>query len=101
MIERRPRLLLVVAPTLIECHATVMEFGLDLGRADRMRFITRAQSLRGWSLGTPFIAINRGTWGRDRMAMELDDVLTSMTLRHRLRVAGERDLAPLRVRTAV
>lgn len=100
MIFRELRLLLIVAPTLFECHATVKAFGLSLERADGMRFVTRAHSLRGWSAGTPFLAINRRTWGRDFQAIQLDDALTSLTLSHRLRIASERDLAPLRIKIA-
>ena len=90
------RLLLVVAPTLLECSRTVSAYGLSLDHLASMRFVTRANGLRGWSNGTPFIAINRRTWGRDSFAVQLDAVLSSMTHTHRLRQASDDELAALR-----
>lgn len=98
MREHRQRILLIVAPTLLECRRTVTAFGLDLDHLDRMRSVTRAHHLRGWSHGTPFIAINRETWSRDQAATELDRTLDACITTGRLRIAGERDLAELRIR---
>lgn len=99
MRERRQRILLIVAPTLLECRRAVSEFGLDLDNLDRMRSVTRAHHLRGWSPGTPFIAINRETWSRDQAALDLDRTLDACIAAGRLRIAGERDLAELRIRS--
>lgn len=90
------RLLLVVAPTLHECSRTVSAYGLSLDHLAAMRFVTRADGLRGWSNGTPFIAINRRAWSCDSFAMQLDAVLSSMVLTHRLRPASADELMALR-----
>lgn len=99
MREQRQRILLIVAPTLLECRRTVTAFGLDLDHLDRMRSVTRAHHLRGWSRGTPFITINRETWSRDQAALDLDHTLDACLLAGRLRIASERDLAELRNRS--
>ncbi len=91
--KERTRLLLVVAPTKIECHRTAVEFGLDFLKVDRMRFISNAYHLRGWSRGTAFIA---HADQRSRWPEALDLALTALTLSGQLRIAGERDLAELR-----
>ncbi|NVP56068.1 hypothetical protein [Mycoplana rhizolycopersici] len=99
MRDRPQRILLIVAPTIFECRRAIESFGLDLGHLDRMRSVTRAHHLRGWSRGTPFIAINRETWSRDQQAWDLDRTLDACIVAGRLRIASERDLEELRIRS--
>ena len=99
MRDRAPRILLIVAPSLVECNRTAAAFDLDLMCLDRMRCVTSAYHLRGWSAGTPFVAINRQTWGRNPQAIELDQALDACIATGRLRIAGERDLDDLRIRS--
>lgn len=97
MKDRAPRILLVVAPTSMECYRTVQHFGLDLDQhAAEMRFISRPYSLIGWSRGTPFITSDRQHWSSDT-GVALDKLLWTFTRSGQLRIAGERDLAPLRL----
>lgn len=84
------RLLLVIAPSLYECHHTVRAFGLDLARVGQMRFISKPYGLRSWSRGTPFIAQDRGRW-----PVDLDETLQALIVLGRLRIANEFDLAEL------
>lgn len=86
-----PRLLLVVAPSKMECHRTAQEFGLDFSKVEQMRFISDPYHLRGWSRGTPFIALRRDRWPE-----KLDQVLHALTVMGQLRVANEGDLDALR-----
>ena len=64
MLNRPDRVLLIVAPSLVECHRTATEFGLDPRRLCNFRAITKAALLRGTTRGTPFIAIDRDQWCR-------------------------------------
>lgn len=89
--KEKARLLLVVAPTKLECHATAKEFGFDFLKVDRMRFISNPCHLRGWSRGTPFVALNRSRWPQ-----ELDAVLDALTMSGQLRIANDRDIAEMR-----
>lgn len=89
--REKSKLLLIIAPTALLCHATAKEFGLDFGKSERMRFISNPYHLRGWSRGTPFIAQDRFRWPED-----LDLVLHALTAKGQLRIANERDLADLR-----
>lgn len=89
--KEQPRLLLVVAPTKMECHRTAKEFGLDFLKVERMRFISDPYHLRGWSRGTPFIALHRNRWPE-----QLDQALHALTVKGQLRVANDRDLDELR-----
>lgn len=86
-------ILLVIAPTLIECRRTADDFGVDPRAFDRLREIRTAHGLRGWRRGTPFIALHRDAWHRSREGRDLDHVLSAMTLSGRLRIASEHDLA--------
>jgi len=91
MMKEKVKLLLIVAPTKLGCHATAKEFGLDFLKVDRMRFISNPYHLRGWSRGTPFIALNRSVWPE-----LLDKALDALTMSGQLRIANDRDLAELR-----
>lgn len=64
--------------------------------AGRLATRTRAHQLRGWSRGTPFIAINRDTWGRDEPARQLDMTLDDLVRQGHLRIANDRDLNEVR-----
>jgi len=74
--------------------ATLEAFGLDPSR-EGLRYIDKAHSLRGWSRGTAYLAMNSGTWSTDR-GIELDRVLTALTRNGQLRIANERDLDQLK-----
>lgn len=99
MRDSHQRILLIIAPTLFECRRAIEAFGLNLDHLDRMRSVTRAHHLRGWSQGTPFIAINRETWSRDQQACDLDRTLDACIFTGRLRIASDRDLEELRIRS--
>ncbi|MBO0142279.1 hypothetical protein JZX87_14020 [Agrobacterium sp. Ap1] len=90
MMKEKVKLLLIVAPTKLECHATAKEFSLDFLKVDRMRFISNPYHLRGWSRGTPFIALNRSVWPE-----LLDKALDALTMSGQLRIANDRDLSEL------
>lgn len=97
MKDRAPRILLVVAPTQMECFRTVQHFGIDLDRhAAEMRFISRPYSLVGWSRGTPFITFDRQHWSTD-IGIALDQALWAFTQSGQLRIAGERDFAAMTI----
>jgi hypothetical protein len=90
------RILLVVAPSIIECYRTVQYFGIDLGEhAGQLRYISRPYSLIGWKRGTPFVTRNRDQWSTDT-GIALDQALWALTRSGQLRIAGENDLSPLR-----
>jgi hypothetical protein len=90
MKDARTRILLVVAPSIVECYHTAREFGLNLMHVGDMRCVTKAHHLRGWSRATPFIALHRERWPED-----LDQALDALTRLGQLRIASDRDLAPL------
>ena len=92
-IRLRPRILLIVAPSKMECHRAAKSFGLSFLRVEMMRFISNAYHLRGWSAGTPFITSERASWST-RAGVDLDQALDILTLRGRLRIANDADLAP-------
>lgn len=91
MRERRTRILLIVAPSITECYKTAKEFELDMLHVGEMRCISNPYHLRGWSRGTPFIALNRARWPEP-----LDMALHALTMTGQLRIANDRDLDPLR-----
>ncbi|MDW9726506.1 hypothetical protein GOB91_30150 [Sinorhizobium meliloti] len=96
MREGAARILLVVAPSIIECYRTVQYFGIDLGEyAGQLRYISRPYSLIGWKRGTPFVTRDRDHWSTET-GIALDQALWALTRSGQLRVAGEHDLAPLR-----
>lgn len=96
MKEGAARILLVVAPSIIECYRTVQYFGIDLGEhAGQLRYISRPYSLIGWKRGTPFVTRDRDHWSTET-GIALDQALWALTRSGQLRVAGEHDLAPLR-----
>ncbi|WP_051776825.1 hypothetical protein [Pseudorhizobium pelagicum] len=89
--KEQQRLLLVVAPNKMECHRTATDFNLDFLKVERMRFISDPYHLRGWSRGTPFIALHRDRWPEP-----LDQALHALTVMGQLRIANDQDLAELR-----
>ncbi|MDX1150190.1 hypothetical protein [Sinorhizobium meliloti] len=96
MREGVARILLVVAPSIIECYRTVQYFGIDLGEhAGQLRYISRPYSLIGWKRGTPFVTRDRDSWSTET-GIALDQALWALTRSGQLRIAGEHDLAPLR-----
>ncbi|MDX0517367.1 hypothetical protein GOD47_23560 [Sinorhizobium medicae] len=96
MKEGVARILLVVAPSIMECYRTVQYFGIDLGEyAGQLRYISRPYSLIGWKRGTPFVTRDRDHWSTDT-GIALDQALWALTRSGQLRIAGEHDLALLR-----
>ncbi|MFK0330686.1 hypothetical protein ACIQUB_06140 [Rhizobium sp. NPDC090275] len=94
MRERNTRVVLIVAPDVLQRAETLRAFDLDASK-DGLRFIDKAYSLRGWSRGTAYLAIQPGRWSTPR-GVELDQALTALTRSGQLRIANERDLASLR-----
>lgn len=94
MQDRKTKVVLIVAPDVLQRAATLAAFGLDASR-DGLRYIDKAYSLRGWSRGTAYLAMDCSTWSSAR-GVDLDRALTALTRSGQLRVANERDLAPLR-----
>ncbi|MGO6707620.1 hypothetical protein [Rhizobium johnstonii] len=89
MKDARNRILIIVAPTIVECYRTAREFGLDLLQVGSMRCVTKPHHLRGWSRATPFIALHRERWPED-----LDQALDALTRLGQLRIANDEDLGP-------
>lgn len=87
MRPERTRILLIVAPDIVQCYRTAREFGLDLLQVGDMRCVTKPHLLRGWTRATPFIALNRDRWPE-----ELDMALAALTRTGQLRIATDRDL---------
>lgn len=94
MREKKTKVILIVAPGVMERAETLKAFGLDASR-EGLRYIDKAYGLRGWSRGTAYLAMNSGTWSTER-GVELDQVLTALTRKGDLRIANERDLAHLK-----
>lgn len=90
--DRKPRVLLIVAPTAQECFWTAEAFGLDRMKLGEARCITKPPLLRGWSRGTPFIARDKDRWSTETGA-QLARVLDAMMFDGRLRIANPKDLA--------
>ncbi|NEK42853.1 hypothetical protein GR250_15645 [Rhizobium leguminosarum] len=95
MKDARTRILLIVAPSIVECYRTAREFGLDLSHVGSMRCVTKAHALRSWTRGTPFIALHRERWPED-----LDLTLDTLMRCGQLRLANDEDLRPLTGRVA-
>lgn len=95
MTDRPSRILLVIAPSAIECYRTVQHFAIDLNEhAAQLRFITRPYPLIGWRVGTPFITQDRQRWSSDA-GIALDQALWALTRTGQLRIASESDLKDL------
>lgn len=91
-IRQRPRTLYIIAPSLILCHRTATEWGLDPVTMRHTRNVTRAYSLRGTMAGTPFITYGREFWPHTPEGLDLDRVVTILQRDGRLRIAQEADL---------
>lgn len=96
MRDRKPKILLVVAPNIVEAHRAAKAYGIDpQACAGLLRTVTQAHRLRGWSHGTPIIATNRATWGRSAETLALDTALDAFLRTGRLRLAGDADISEL------
>ena len=96
MRDKMPKILLVVAPTIVEAHKAAKAHGIDpQACAGLLRTVTQAHRLRGWSQGTPVIFTNRATWGRSPEALALDTALDAYLRTGRLRLAGNADINEL------
>ncbi len=90
---RPKRVLLIVAPTLLECFHAAKEYGLTPPHIDNFRKLTKACcQLRGVRAGTPFIAINRRSWAATPHSFELDQALDLCLRTGRVRIAQPDDL---------
>lgn len=58
------RILLIIGPKMIDCHAAAVAFSLDPRALCNIRNVTKAAMLRGITRGTPFIAVDRDQWHR-------------------------------------
>lgn len=92
--RKSTRILLVVAPDVLLIRQTVRAFDI-LATADGVRFAMRPAALRGWSRATAFVALTRDSWGA--AGEELRKVLDILIDRGTLRIAGEDDLAAVRI----
>lgn len=89
---RPKRVLLIVAPSLIECFHAAKEHGLTPPHIDNFRNVTKASQLRGVRPGTPFIAINRKNWTSTPHGFELDQAIDLCLRTGRVRIAQPDDL---------
>ncbi len=97
MREKTPKILLVVAPTIVEAHRAALDHGIEpLACRGLLRTVTQAHRLRGWSHGTPVIAGDRASWGRSAETLALETALFAYLRTGRLRLAGDADLRELR-----
>lgn len=94
--RRRERPLLIIAPSLFECWHAAMEHGLTPPAIENFRNITRAIGLRGVTPGSPYILINRPSWGATREGFDLDQALSALERLGRVRPAGPDDIANCR-----
>jgi hypothetical protein len=90
---RTDRQLLIIAPTLFECAKAAEANGMVPGRIENFRNVTRAHALRGISVGTPFIAINRDSWSATKDGHDLDVALAALQRQGRVRLAQPDDIA--------
>ncbi|KQV27584.1 hypothetical protein ASC97_04180 [Rhizobium sp. Root1203] len=94
MKDCKTRVVLVVAPSVMERHRTLRAFGLDPSR-DGIRYVEKAYGLRGWSRGTPYLALHTENWSTIE-GIALDQALGALTRSGQLRIANEKDLAQLK-----
>lgn len=92
-IMKRPRILLIVAPSLYQCAKTAEAWGLVPGQIENFRNVTRAIQLRGVTPGTPFISIDRKSWVATPEGFELDTALDVVQRAGLVRIAQDDDLA--------
>lgn len=91
-LNKPQRVLLVIAPSLHACVKTAKTFGIEPGLSETLRSVTEAYKLRGWSIGTPFIAQDRASWGATKAGDDLDRALDILVGMGRLRIANPKDL---------
>lgn len=91
--RRKERPLLIIAPSLYECWHAAREHGLSPPAIENFRTVTRALGLRGISPGSPYILINRESWGATREGFDLDLALSALERLGRVRPAGPDDIA--------
>jgi hypothetical protein len=99
MKDRKTRVVLVVAPSVMERHRTLRAFGLD-PRRDGIRYVDKAYGLRGWSRGTAYLALHPENWSTLE-GIALDQALGALTRSGQLRIANEKDLIQLKEGAAV
>lgn len=91
-LNKPQRVLLVIAPSMHACVKTAKAFGIEPGLSETLRCVTEAYKLRGWSVGTPFIAQDRVSWGATKAGDDLDRALDLLVGMGRLRIANPKDL---------
>lgn len=94
--RRKDRPLLIIAPSLFECWHAAKEHGLTPPAIENFRNITRALGLRGVVPGSPYILINRDSWGATPEEFDLDRALGALERLGRVRPAGPDDIANCR-----
>ncbi len=97
MKSERPKILLIIAPSLFECYHTARAHGLEPGRIQNFRNITKALDLRGVRPGTPFISNNRDSWPATHAGFDLDRALETLQRTGRVRIAQPDDLEACRM----
>lgn len=95
-VERRSKILLVIAPSLYQCRKTLDAYEIPITRIGEIRSVTKALQLRGWSHGAPFIAAERDQWFATQQGTELSLALDAMLLNGRLRVASQSEIDQLK-----
>ena len=96
-IKPRPRILLIIAPTLFECFHAARENGLEPPHMEGFRNVTRAIQLRGVATGTPFISINRESWRTTAEGFDLDIAMEALQRQGVLRIAQPDDIKACRL----
>lgn len=91
--RRKERPLLIIAPSLFECWHAAKVHGLVPPAIENFRNVTRAIGLRGVTPGSPYILVNRDSWGATREGFELDQALSALERLGRVRPAGPDDIA--------
>jgi len=97
MKPERPRVLLIIAPSLFECYHAARAHGLEPGRIQNFRNITKAADLRGIRTGTAFITANRSSWPATQAGFDLDRMLETLQRTGTVRIAQSDDLDACRM----
>ena len=97
MRDGRP-IILAGGPTPALAVRALQAHGLQPDGGLRLRMVTRFTGLRGWSHGTPVVAVETGRWAvlAGWQGEALERTLMALLASGRLRLAQESDLACFR-----
>lgn len=90
--RRRPRVLMIIAPSLWECHETALAYGLNPRVMEDVRYVTKPEQLRGLRPGTPFIAKGRDHWAETPTGWSLGEMVDLKLRIGELRLAQDDDI---------